>query len=62
MEEGVWRTIGGRRIFIKKGKSVEEAVRESRKFKKKNKGLTDEERKKKIKDLEKKIEEKREIH
>ena len=32
--EGVWRTIGGRRIFIKTGQSVSSAMKESGKFKK----------------------------
>jgi len=31
-EDGVWRTVGGRRIFIKKGQSLEEAMKESGKF------------------------------
>lgn len=30
---GVWRTIGGRRVFIKDGKSLSEAMKESGKFK-----------------------------
>lgn len=29
---GVWRTVGGRRIFIKKGQSLSSAMKESRKF------------------------------
>lgn len=33
--DGVWRTIGGRRVFIKKGQSLEEAMKESGKFGKK---------------------------
>lgn len=32
MEEGVWRTIGGRRVFIKKGQRVSDAMRESGKY------------------------------
>lgn len=32
-EEGVWRTIGGRRIFIKTGQSLSEAMIKSGKFK-----------------------------
>ena len=32
-EDGVWRTIGGRKVFIKKGQSVAEAMIESGKFK-----------------------------
>ena len=31
--DGVWRTISGRRVFIKKGQSLTEAMRESGKFK-----------------------------
>lgn len=32
MEDGVWRTISGRRVFIKKGQSLTDAMRESGKF------------------------------
>ena len=32
--EGVWRTIGGRRVFIRKGQSLSEAMKDSGKFKK----------------------------
>lgn len=36
---GVWRTIGGRKVFIKDGQSVGDAMKESGKFKKaENKG------------------------
>lgn len=35
--EGVWRTIGGRRVFIKTGQSLSDAMKESGKFKKKDK-------------------------
>ena len=31
-EDGVWRTIGGRRVFIKTGQSVSDAMHESGKF------------------------------
>jgi hypothetical protein len=31
-ESGVWRTIGGRRVFIKDGQSLTDAMRESGKF------------------------------
>ena len=31
--DGVWRTVGGRRIFIKKGQSLSDAMKESGKFK-----------------------------
>ena len=55
---GVWRTIGGRKIFIKDGQDVSTAMKESGKFKSKsNKGLSEEERKKKIAELEKKRDE-----
>lgn len=32
-EEGVWRTIGGRRVFIKNGQNLADAMKESGKFK-----------------------------
>ena len=32
-KDGVWRTIGGRRVFIKKGQSLASAMKESGKFK-----------------------------
>lgn len=32
-ENGVWRTVSGRKIFIKKGQSLTDAMRESGKFK-----------------------------
>lgn len=32
--EGIWRTIGGRRVFIKTGQSLSDAMKESGKFKK----------------------------
>jgi len=31
-DEGVWKTIGGRRVFIKNGQSLSDAMRESGKF------------------------------
>lgn len=34
--EGVWRTIGGRRVFIRTGQSLSDAMKESGKFKKKD--------------------------
>jgi len=34
-EDGVWRTVGGRRIFIKDGQSLADAMKESGKFKNK---------------------------
>lgn len=33
-EDGVWRTIGGRRVFIRNGQSLSDAMKESGKFKK----------------------------
>ena len=33
-EEGVWRTIGGRRVFIRTGQSLSDAMKESGKFNK----------------------------
>lgn len=33
MENGVWRTISGRRVFIKEGESLSSAMRKSGKFK-----------------------------
>lgn len=33
MADGVWRTISGRKVFIKKGQSLTEAMKESGKFK-----------------------------
>ena len=33
---GVWRTIGGRRVFIKNGQNLSDAMKESGKFKKTN--------------------------
>lgn len=48
---GVWRTVGGRRIFIKDGEDLATAMKKSGKFNS-TKGLT-EEGKKKLKELEK---------
>lgn len=39
-KDGVWRTVGGRRIFIKNGQSLSEAMIESGKFAKKDKSLS----------------------
>lgn len=49
--EGVWRTIGGRRVFIREGQSLEDAMRESGKFKsaKKKEKLTNSDEDKEIK-------------
>lgn len=53
MEDGVWRTIGGRRVFIKEGQSLSDAMKESGKFSNKNKKTKNEER---IKEIEKLLE------
>lgn len=50
-EDGVWRTIGGRRIFIKNGQDLASAMKESGKFKSASKGtakkeMTEEEKEK----------------
>lgn len=39
MEDGVWRTIRGRRVFIKKGQSLSDAMKESGKFKNKKQDI-----------------------
>lgn len=36
-ENGVWRTVGGHRIFIKDGQDLTSAMKESGKFSKKEK-------------------------
>ena len=62
-ENGVWRTVGGRRIFIKDGEDLATAMKNSGKFKKneiKNEKddkkaktkLTDEQKKEEIKKLQ----------
>lgn len=44
MEDGVWRTVRGRRIFIKDGQSLTEAMKDSGKFEsKKEEKFTEEE-------------------
>ena len=40
MEDGVWRTVSGRRIFIKEGESISEAMRNSGKFSKPSQTLS----------------------
>lgn len=50
---GVWRTIGGRRVFIKNGQDLASAMKESGKFSKKNK---DNNKAKEYKTLEEQIE------
>lgn len=64
MEDGVWRTVGGRRIFIKEGQSLSDAMKNSGKYNNKDikerikkqfdkiKDTNDLEKYKKIKDLE----------
>lgn len=52
-EKGVWRTIGGRRVFIKEGQDLASAMKESGKFKSASKGtakkpMTEEEKAKRI--------------
>lgn len=39
MEDGVWRTVGGRRIFIKNGQDLSSAMKASGKFNKKKKKI-----------------------
>ena len=66
-EDGVWRTIGGRRVFIRNGQSLADAMKESGKFKnlqktEKNKKddytKQEEERRKLVKELKEKLSEK----
>ena len=38
-EDGVWRTVAGRRIFIKNGQSLSDAMKKSGKFKTKKEQL-----------------------
>lgn len=52
-ENGVWRTVGGRRIFIKEGQDLATAMKESGKFEKKYKNK--QEVNKRIKEINKKI-------
>lgn len=53
-EDGVWRTIGGRKVFIRKGQNLADAMIESGKFKgQKNKpGMRESYRKEKEKDIQ----------
>lgn len=46
--DGVWRTIGGRRVFIKTGQSLSDAMKESGKFGTKKKTETEDEKAKKL--------------
>lgn len=52
-EDGVWRTVSGRRIFISNGESLVEAMKKSGKFKKKMHGPNDPKVKKANKPYEK---------
>lgn len=52
-EDGVWRTVSGRRIFISNGESLVEAMKKSGKFKKKMHGPNDPKIKKANKPYEK---------
>ena len=54
-EDGVWRTVGGRRIFIRDGESLSSAMKKSGKFKLVKKGKKKKEEE--IKELEKQLEE-----
>lgn len=54
-EDGVWRTVGGRRIFIRNGESLSSAMKKSGKFKLVKKGKKKKEEE--IKELEKQLEE-----
>ena len=67
---GVWRTIGGRRVFIKNGQDLATAMKESKKFDKersqnqkhKNKNIKKEENNaetKEIQNLKSRLEERR---
>jgi len=47
-QNGVWRTVGGRRVFIKDGQSLSDAMRESGKFPSAKSGSTDSENDDKI--------------
>lgn len=51
-EKGVWRTIGGRRVFIKEGQDLASAMKESGKFKSASKGTAKKEMKKEEKVFE----------
>ena len=68
--DGVWRTVGGRRIFIKTGQDLASAMKESGKFNNKKDhtfNMSDEDKRKyeevgkKIDDLTKEIDEKNKI-
>ena len=60
MENGVWRTIAGRRVFIKKGQSLSDAMKSSGKFEGgKVKSTGNKEADKKVDDLAKEYTEKK---
>lgn len=50
-EKGVWRTIGGRRVFIKEGQDLASAMKESGKFKSAKKIKIGDDRDKKLDDV-----------
>lgn len=55
MADGVWRTISGRKVFIKKGQSLTEAMKKSGKFKDADIKDDKQSREEKVKKLEKEI-------
>lgn len=61
LEGGVWRTIAGRRVFIKEGQSLTDAMKESGKFKESGKTNKKDDKKSKIEELERKKEETKDI-
>ena len=61
-EDGVWRTIGGRRVFIKDGQSLSDAMKESGKFKKTEKVKKEETTKTSDSGLQKRLNELEEIN
>lgn len=54
-EKGVWRTVSGRRIFIKEGQSLSSAMKESGKFKNLKSKNTERDKKKNYKDTERQL-------
>lgn len=49
-EDGVWRTIGGRKVFIRNGQNLADAMKESGKFKSAKKQEDKQEHKEEIKE------------
>ena len=47
-DQGVWRTIGGRKVFIREGQSVSDAMKQSGKFKSKTKAKSDDDKRNKF--------------